>query len=210
MQFNVDEKNTRLDIYSAFLKPLICQSNLELITEAQATKINFKTYNSAPKVSSIEFVKHGKTYLVEIKEELILCCGAIHSPHLLQLSGIGDAELLAKHGIPVVRDLPAVGENLQDHLICFSKYELKVPLPKEHANLIDVNLFVKDPSDGRYYLQMYNIIFPRTTLGIKGGTFCAESIVNCPESTGNVRIQSSNPFDRPLVDLNFLESKKGL
>ncbi|BBM05589.1 hypothetical protein HAALTHF_24270n [Vreelandella aquamarina] len=69
-------------------------------------------------------VRAGKTLRVQASKEVVLCAGAIGSPHLLQLSGIGPAEHLREHGIEVVHDLPGVGENLQDHLQIRSVYRV--------------------------------------------------------------------------------------
>ena len=64
----------------------------------------------------VEFSQNGVRRTARAKREVLLCGGSINSPQLLQLSGIGPGDLLAQHGIPVVHDLPGVGENLQDHI----------------------------------------------------------------------------------------------
>lgn len=114
MQFNVTKDHVRQDAFNTFLAPIKEHENLEIITDATVTKVLFKNdFGFAPIATGVQFVRHGKTYIVDAKEEVILCGGSIGSCHLLQLSGIGDAKLLSSVGVPVVRDLPGVGQNLQ-------------------------------------------------------------------------------------------------
>ncbi len=129
---------------TAYLKPALARKNLTLLTNVQVEKILFesnpKTDQSSdqpqgqtgqqPRAVGIQLRKagagsatshEGKVENYRAKREVILCAGAVDSPKLLQLSGIGDPALLDQHRIPVVRSLPAVGQNLQDHL-CVSYY----------------------------------------------------------------------------------------
>ena len=71
---------------------------------------------TVPGLFGVEFRKDGSIHTLKCKEEVLLSGGAINSPHLLLLSGVGAKEQLKQHGIPVVCDLPGVGENMQDHL----------------------------------------------------------------------------------------------
>jgi choline dehydrogenase len=219
MQFNVglgDNKNHRQDAYSAFLKTVENQPNVEIITQAQVSRILFKYDRQipdiTPTVSGVEYIKHGKKYIIQVREDVILCAGAIGSPQILQLSGIGDAKHLSSLNIPVIQDLPCVGQELQDHLITLVLHRMNAPLHTEHGNLVDVNMFVKDKRDNRYYLQMYNIMFPRAipAFGVEGNMFGAESILLNPESRGYVKIKSNRYNDPPSIHFNFLDKKRDL
>src|SRR5690625_654052 len=96
----------------AYLKPAKSRKNLEIKTHAQVTKVLFENR----KAIGVEYFQHGQLRTLKANKEVVLSAGAIQSPQLLQLSGLGDANFLNKFEIPVVQNLPGVGENLQDHL----------------------------------------------------------------------------------------------
>jgi len=102
----------RASASTCYLRPAMGRHNLTVITRAQVTKILFD-HNTAVGVS---YQCGGVTHLVNARREIILSAGAINSPQLLQLSGVGPREVLQKFGIPIVQDLSEVGRNLQDHL----------------------------------------------------------------------------------------------
>jgi choline dehydrogenase len=95
----------------AFLKPVLGRRNLTLRSRAHVTRVLFEG-NAAV---GVEWSQDGVVHTARAEREVILACGAVQSPQVLQLSGIGPAKLLESHGIGVVADLPGVGENLQDH-----------------------------------------------------------------------------------------------
>jgi len=95
----------------AFLHPVLARPNLALRTGASVTRVRF----DGTRARSVDWVERGMAQSVVAEREIILAAGAIQSPQVLQLSGVGPASLLADHGIAVVADLPGVGENLQDH-----------------------------------------------------------------------------------------------
>ena len=104
----------------AFLRPALERKNLEIVTDAHVTQI----VTSASRVTGVRY-KVGKTErTAEAREEVVLSAGAIGSPQLLMLSGIGPAAHLKELGLPVVLDLPGVGQNLQDHLLTTVTYEV--------------------------------------------------------------------------------------
>ncbi|HEY1707728.1 MAG TPA: choline dehydrogenase [Rhizomicrobium sp.] len=105
----------------AYLHPAMGRANLQVEKRALASKILFE----GKRAVGIEFRQNGQTRIARANKEVILSGGAVNSPQLLQLSGIGAGELLQKHGIPVVADLPGVGENLQDHYVLSMQYRLK-------------------------------------------------------------------------------------
>lgn len=114
----------RVSAARAYLHPVMGKRrNLNVICHALTTRILFKEGRAI----GVEYIKGGKTSIVKAKE--VICCGgAINSPQLLQLSGIGDANALRRLGIPVVENLPGVGENLQDHFEVYVQYACKMPV----------------------------------------------------------------------------------
>jgi len=116
-------RGRRLSAARAYLYPVLSRPNLTVATRAFVTKIIF----SSKRAVGVEFRHEGKTKRVR-SGELIGCGGAINSPQLLQLSGVGNAAELSGLGIDVVADLPGVGENLQDHLEVYVQYGSKLPV----------------------------------------------------------------------------------
>ncbi len=113
----------RVSSARAFLRPAIHRRNLAVKQRAQATRILFEGRRAV----GVEYREHGATESVRCRGEVILAAGAINSPQLLQLSGVGAGSLLQSMGIPVVLDLAAVGANLQDHLCVDYLYRSRRP-----------------------------------------------------------------------------------
>ncbi|KII85123.1 hypothetical protein PLICRDRAFT_57055 [Plicaturopsis crispa FD-325 SS-3] len=115
----VDEKGRRVSTESAYLTPdVLARPNLKIATHAQVTRVLFeKSADGETRAVGVEFsaAEDAPRYRARAKKEVILAGGAIHSPHMLLLSGVGPAEHLEEHGIPVVHDLPSVGSHLIDH-----------------------------------------------------------------------------------------------
>ncbi|CAE6515749.1 unnamed protein product [Rhizoctonia solani] len=103
------------------------RSNLVVLTGGQATKINFSntTVGGNHVATGVSFVAGSATHTVNVRKEVILSAGALQSPQLLELSGIGNSTILRQFGITPLVDLPGVGENLQDHVFIPTAYELK-------------------------------------------------------------------------------------
>lgn len=114
--FDVNQKRgVRWNASKAFLRPAMKQGKLEIMTGSHVRKLRFTDGPNGPVCSGVEFTGGGSEWFAEAGQT-ILCAGAIGSPHILQMSGIADPALLQQHQIPLVRALPGVGENLQDHL----------------------------------------------------------------------------------------------
>ncbi|GAA3439864.1 choline dehydrogenase [Kutzneria kofuensis] len=116
-------RGRRLSAARAYLHPVRNRPNLTIRTRAYTTRILFE----GTRAVGVEYVQGGRTKEVRAGE-VILCGGAINSPQLLQLSGVGNAEELKALGIDVVHDLPGVGENLQDHLEVYIQYACTKPV----------------------------------------------------------------------------------
>ena len=104
-----------------YLHPVMGRQNLVVETESQATRILFE----GSRASGIEFVQNGQKHTASCRREVIVAAGAVASPQLLEVSGIGQGEVLQQLGIPVVRELKGVGENLQDHYMIGAQWRLK-------------------------------------------------------------------------------------
>ncbi len=108
---------------NAFLRPALGRSNLTLVTHAHVTRVLLQEKTA----TGVECLVDGEKRTYQARKEVILSGGAINSPQLLQLSGIGDSALLAQHGVPLVHHLPRVGQGLQDHLCVSYFFKSKVP-----------------------------------------------------------------------------------
>ena len=117
-------RGRRLSAARAYLHPVLNRPNLTVLTRAFVTRILF----DGTRAVGVEYSQRGGPVTQVRGSEVILSGGAINSPQLLQLSGVGPAGLLAEHGVEVVADLPGVGENLQDHLEVYVQYACKQPV----------------------------------------------------------------------------------
>lgn len=113
----------RASASTAYLRPAMRRENLSIVTRAMATRILFQ----GKRAIGVEYRRGGKLWTIYAKKEVILSAGAVNSPQLLQLSGIGDPQLLKSHGIDIVHAAPNVGQNLQDHIGFDYLYRSRVP-----------------------------------------------------------------------------------
>jgi choline dehydrogenase len=122
--YHIDtDKGRRASTANAYLRPALRRGGVKLETHAHANRILFEGLRA----TGIEYSKGGKVHTVLARNEVILAGGAINSPQLLQLSGVGDAKRLSELGITPVHDLKQVGRNLQDHLAVSYFYKTSVP-----------------------------------------------------------------------------------
>jgi choline dehydrogenase len=122
--YQITTKNgLRASASRCYLRPAKRRSNLDIQLKAQATRIIL----NGKQAVGVEYKQHGKLKSATVRQEVILCGGAINSPQLLQLSGIGSGELLKDLAIPVVHNAPEVGRNLQDHLGFDHTFRSSVP-----------------------------------------------------------------------------------
>jgi choline dehydrogenase len=116
-------EGVRVSTASAYLRPAMRRVNLDVQLHALATRVLF----DGTRASGVEYERGGTRQQVRARREVLLCGGAINSPQLLEVSGVGDARLLQRLGVPVVADVPAVGAGLQDHLAVNYVYRSRVP-----------------------------------------------------------------------------------
>ncbi|WIM09915.1 MAG: Oxidoreductase, GMC family [Enhydrobacter sp.] len=147
--------------------------------------------------------------------EVLLCAGAIDSPRLLMLSGVGPADDLRSRGIPVLAELPDVGCHLQDHLLLAgAAYKARREVPRSHYNHADALLYVphSNPEASPDHLVMcLSLPFVQPTVGPLAPP--AYVLVPClmqPRSRGSVRLASSDPRAPPLIDPNYLSEPADL
>ena len=224
-------KGLRCSAAVAYLKPAKERSNLTILTNSQVSKVIFEN----KKAVGVEFIQQGSKKTIRSTKEVILSAGAIQSPQILQLSGVGPAKLLQEFNIPVVHDLPGVGENLQDHLQFRLIYELNQPISTNiqlsswFGQLkmgLEWLLFRGGPlsiginQGGLFTRVMKNsktpdIQFHMATLsadmaGGKVHPFSGFTMSVCqlrPESRGYVRIQSADPLSPPKMVANYLATQ---
>ncbi|MCA8010191.1 GMC family oxidoreductase [Burkholderia cenocepacia] len=217
----------------AYLKPARGRPNLHVETDAQALKVLF----DGAQASGVRYVQHGKVHEVRALREVILAAGALQSPQLLQVSGVGPAALLDRHGIAVVADRKGVGENLQDHLQVRLIYEVTKPITTNdelhswvgRAKMgLQWALFRGGPlaigiNQGGMFCRALpdesatpDIQFHFSTLSADsaGGSVhpfpgCTYSICQLrPESRGTVRIRTDDARDAPSIQPNYLDTER--
>lgn len=202
-ELTVTPEGERCSTAKAFLVPALSRPNLTAITKAQAQRLHFE----GKTCRGVIYKKDGAEHTVHANQEVIVAAGAIGSPQLLMLSGIGNAEDLKEHGIDSLVDLPGVGQNLHDHLLVSVIFEAKQAIPPPQANLLEAQLFWKSrPNMLAPDLQPLFMGLPYYSPGFEGPenafTLCAGLIR--PVSRGEMKLTSANPDDAPYLDPNYL------
>ena len=231
--FQMNQKRgRRWSATNAFLRPVTHRPNLTVLTGAHVSKLSFNGRDCV----GLQFDQGRNSFQVEARRETILAAGAIGSPQLLQLSGIGNGEHLRKHGIEVVHHLPGVGENLQDHLQIRMQYKVKnVKTLNGIANSFwgkaamaleyfafrtgpltmppsQCGAFARsDPAQKTPNIEWHVQPLSLDKFGDPLHSFPAitPSVCNLrPTSRGFVRIKSANPSDHPEIRLNYLSTEE--
>ncbi len=154
----------------AYLHPAMRRPNLAVVTRALAAKVVIE----AGRAVGVDYLRGGERHAARARAEVILCGGAINSPQLLQLSGIGPGALLAQHGVAVIADRPGVGENLQDHYVILAAWRLK-------KGVVSVN----ELSHGRRFLgETLKYLFTRKGLLTLSAAHIAAFCKSRPELAG--------------------------
>jgi len=158
----------------------------------------------------VEYSQNGDLQTVRAEQEVIVCAGALESPKLLMLSGIGNPEYLGPFKIPVVAKLRGVGENFHNHVLTGVIQGTSQPVPPGNLNLSECALFYKtDPAQSGPDIQVGFVHVPFDVI-IGQSNPNAVSIlpgVVRPTSRGWIRLASSNPLDKPLVNPNYLATE---
>jgi choline dehydrogenase len=228
--YQVTQKDgRRCSAATAFLRPAMARPNLTVQTHALAARLLFE----GARVVGVAYLYNEETYEVHVTKEVILCGGAINSPHLLLLSGVGPAAQLAVLDIPVVVDLPGVGQNLQDHLSVFINYECTEPVSLANAAtaaaLLEYQHFRKGALSsnvaeaGGYVRTRPELPLPDLQFFFAPTWFMEHGFVQpqghgvafvptllLPESRGSIRLRSRDPREHPLIQPNYLTSEADL
>ena len=221
-------RGRRLSAARAYLHPVMRRRNLTVACRALVTKIIFQGNRAA----GVEFVRGGSTQRVRAGE-IILCGGAINSPQLLQLSGVGPAGALRELGIDVVADRPGVGENLQDHLEVYVQYASKRPvsvapaLKWRNRPIVGARwLFLRSGPGATNHFEgggfarsndevaYPNLMFHFLPIAIRydgsspagGHGYQVHIGPMYSDSRGSVRITSTDPSVHPALRFNYLSS----
>ncbi|HEY2158142.1 MAG TPA: GMC family oxidoreductase N-terminal domain-containing protein [Isosphaeraceae bacterium] len=210
MNLNV-KGGVRCSPATAYLWPAMESPNLKVLTESRVVKLVF----TGSRCTGIDFLAGGRLCTVRASREVIVCAGAIHTPRLLLLSGLGPQDGLARLGIDVVLDLPGVGRNLQDHVVvralCF---EPKRPLPPPRHNLGGSTAFWRSrPGPGVPDLMFLAVQVPlisdaiRAECPVPPDAFSLLPALVRPRSRGYLRLKTADP-DGPLeIQPNFLKEQ---
>lgn len=180
------------------------RTNLTVLTDAHVHRLTF----DGTRCTGVEFEKDGALKEAKANGEVILSAGAIGSPQLLMLSGVGPADQLSSLGIPVVADLPGVGENLHDHLLVGVTYEASGPLPPstnnhgESSAALSSGLKGPDIADLQFLFILVPF-HPPTLAPVEHGYTIGVGLMS-PDSRGSIRLRSTDPHQAPIIDPRYL------
>ena len=221
-------RGRRLSSARAYLHPVMKRKNLTVKTRAMVSKVIFEVKQAV----GVEVVIKGKTEIIKGRE-IILCGGAINTPQILQLSGIGNAKDLKAMGIEVVKDLPGVGENLQDHLEVYVQYACKEPVSMQPmlklwrrpfigarwlflrsgpgaTNHFEAGGFTRSNADVKYP----NLMFHFLPLAIRydgtapsgGHGYQVHVGPMYSNARGSIKIKSTDPLVKPALRFNYMST----
>ena len=231
--YQVTHKNgERFSAAKAYLTPHLGRPNLQVMTDAHTTRILMEGKHAV----GVEVRVGGALQQLKAKREVLLCAGALQSPQVLMLSGIGAGAQLQQHGIAVVHDLPGVGANLHDHIdlvLCYDAPQLKDLFGLSFAGMVNVikgiaewrrqrsgmlttnfaeaGGFIKSqPGEATPDLQLHFVIGKLVDHGRKtvfGHGYSSHVCLLRPKSRGSFRLASADPMATPLIDPNFLSER---
>ena len=225
------KRGRRASTARSYLRPAMRRSNLHVETEAQAQRLLFEGRRAV----GVIYRQHGVERSARARKEMIVSSGAYGSPQLLQLSGVGPADLLTQHGISVVLDAPGVGNDLQDHMQvrivmrCKQKVTLndvmnnplrQIIAGAQYAALRKGPLTIAAGTSGAFFktdprlaspdIQIHFLPFSTDKMGEKLHPYSAFSASVCqlrPESRGSLRIKSTDPSAAPEIRINYLATE---
>ncbi|MFZ2228568.1 MAG: choline dehydrogenase [Candidatus Nanopelagicaceae bacterium] len=223
-------RGRRLSAARAYLYPVLKRPNLTVKTKAMVTKVIFE----GTRAVGVEVSIKGRKQTI-YSQEVILCGGAINTPQILQLSGVGNASELKALGIPVVKDLPGVGANLQDHLEVYVQYSCKKPVSMQPmlkfwrrpfigaqwlflrkgpgaTNHFEAGGFARSNSTVKYP----NLMFHFLPLAIRydgtapssGHGYQVHIGPMYSDARGTIKIKSKNPLEKPALRFNYLSTEQ--
>jgi choline dehydrogenase len=198
---------------AAFLQPILQRPNLSVTTGAVVTRLLFEGNRAV----GVEYLQEGTLHQAQVNKEVILSAGAFDSPKLLMLSGIGNAEHLRSFGIPVVVDLPGVGQNLQDHPIVPVAHQIVQDVhPAITSNgIAEAALFLHSSQSNLNAAPDLNffscpVFLAPPNYAPAGAGFVGLVCLTHPESRGSVSLRSPDPQAAPSILMNYLQSQADL
>jgi choline dehydrogenase len=216
---------------TAYLQPIRQRRNLTVLTEARVTRLVIE----GDRVAGVVFLRGGQQQEARAQREVLLCGGAIQSPQLLLLSGVGPADHLQSLQLPVVRDLPGVGQNLHDHVAAGVMCACTRPISLNSAvspwrlpgNALRYLVFHRGPFTstgvpaGGFVRSTPDEPLPDLQLNflpiwvlnhgltrLKGHGFVLVALLLRPDSRGSVTLRSSDPLDAPRIRPNYLADER--
>ena len=233
--FEVNQRSGwRWNTAKAFLRPALKRDNLTLWHSTQVNRLLFDRRGEALRCTGVEVERDGQVQRATVSGEVVLCAGAIGTPHLLQLSGVGPKELLKEHGVELVHELPGVGENLQDHLQIRSIYKItngktlnaiastllgKAGIGLEYLLKRSGPMSMAPSQLGAFTRSSEEKIYPNIQYHVQPLSLEAfgqplhpypaitASVCNLnPTSRGTVRLKSSDPRQAPAISPNYLST----
>lgn len=224
-------KGFRWSTAKGFLRPARKRPNLTVLTKAQTSRVLF----DGNRAVGVEYLKGGQLHQAKADREVILSSGAIGSPKILQLSGVGPKALLDKVGVPVVKDLPGVGQNLQDHLQIRLVFKTSQRTLNDEVN----NIFKRGLVGMQYILSRTGpltlaasqvVVFTRSNPDVerpdiqfhmqplsadkpgegahKFSAFTSSVCQLRPHSRGHLEIRSRDPLEHPAIFPNYLSDAR--
>jgi choline dehydrogenase len=225
------KNGVRCSTANAYLRPAMARPNLTVITHAMTRQILL----DGKRAVGVSYDHNGQTHEVYCRREVVVSSGPIGSPHLLQRSGIGPADVLRKAGIEVRHDLPGVGENLQDHAEVYIQFSCKEPVTLNSkmdplsklliglrwllfkdglgaTNHFEAGGFIRSDKGLRWPdIQFHFLPAAMRYDGnkpIKGHGFMVLTGPNKPKSRGYVRARSADPYEHPQIQFNYLQREE--
>jgi choline dehydrogenase len=193
----------RVSPADAYLRPVLDRPNLTVLTGALVTGLRLRHGRCV----GIGYRHDGAAAQAETSGEVIVCAGAVGTPQLMLLSGLGPAGALRALGIEPVADLPGVGANLQDHPVAMACYAAPGSLPRSRYNHGEVYATLRSPLAGPCAdLQLFPVLLPVAPPGREApdAGFALLAAATAPDSRGTVRLASADPTAAPLIDPGFL------
>lgn len=200
--YQLNMKNgKRQSAATAFLTPsVLSRPNLTIQTFAQVSRLLF----TGTTASGVEYLIDGKLQQAYNRSEIILCAGAVETPKILMLSGIGAATQLQSFNIKVIADLPGVGQNLQDHVAVGIDYKSTL----SHASLplpACAGLFTRTKYAGANESPDLQFLFYHEADDNGTSFYRFTPVVATPKSTGSIALRSTDPAQAPLIKANYLQ-----
>ncbi len=210
INMNIAADGTRVSAVRAFLRPAMSRPNLTLLLNTNVVKLNFE----GTRCLGVRVMTEGALKDIVADKEVILAAGSIHSPKLLMLSGVGEAEALRSLGIDIVENLPGVGENLQDHVLVSGvvfKYKGKMPDRPADSNAVEAEAYLSSSPSGDTDISLVLHQLPVVTPDVASrfgappaDAFTIAPALVQPTSKGSVRLASNNFQDAAVIDGNYV------